>query len=102
MKLKQLFSILLISTLAGVNLAQASDVNLGRVTYQRHCSGCHGASGKASMAGAADFNRGQGLMQSDQALLKRIQRGENACPSFFGILSKQQTYDVIAYIRTLF
>jgi len=102
MKLNHLFSILLIFTLTGVNLAQASDVNQGRAIYQRHCAACHGANGKASMAGAADFNRGQGLMQSDQALLKRIQRGDKACPAYFGILDKQQTLDVIAFIRTLF
>ena len=41
-------------------------------------------------------------MQSDQALLKRIQGGKNACPAYRGILSEQQTFDVIAYIRTLF
>ena len=84
------------------NVAQASDVNQGRDIYQRHCAMCHGVNGSAGMAGAADFKRGQGLMQSDRSLLERIQSGKNACPAYRGILTEQQTLDVIAYIRTLF
>lgn len=99
---KQLYSISLILMLLGTNLAQASDVSLGRASYQRHCAQCHGDNGTPNMAGAADFKRGQGMMQSDQSLLTRIQKGKNACPAYFGIMSKQQTLDVIAFIRTLF
>lgn len=102
MKLKPLTSMPLIFTLLAANVASASDVNMGRETYQRHCAMCHGANGNASMAGAADFKRGQGLMQSDHALLERIQNGKNACPAYRGILREQQILDVIAFIRTLF
>jgi mono/diheme cytochrome c family protein len=103
MKTKFPYSILLIFTLLVVaNVAQASDINQGRDIYQRHCARCHGVNGSASMAGAAEFKRGQGLMQSDHALLERIQNGKNACPAYRGILTKQQTFDVIAFIRTLF
>ena len=63
---------------------------------------CHGISGKPTMAGAADFSRGQGLMQSDKALVTRIEQGKRACPAYRGILSQQDMLDVIAYIRTLF
>ena len=80
----------------------AADINLGRKTYQQHCVMCHGNDGRGSMAGTPDFKGGQGLMQSDQALLARIQKGKNACPAYFGILDEQDTLDVIAYIRTLF
>lgn len=91
--------------LLGLSLAvpgQASDVNQGREIYQRHCAMCHGASGTPSMAGAADFSRGDGLMQADNALLKRIENGFRACPAYRGILARQEILDVIAYIRTLF
>ena len=54
------------------------------------------------MAAAPDFGRGQGLMQSDLALRKRIQDGKFACPAYRGILDEQQILDVIAYIRTFF
>lgn len=84
------------------NQPGASDVNLGRKIYQRHCVICHGNDGSGSMAGAPDFKRGQGLMQSDQSLQARIQSGKNACPAYRGILDQQDTLDVIAFIRTLF
>ncbi len=80
----------------------ASDTNLGRGIYQRHCAMCHGNNGAAMMAGAPDFNRGQGLMRSDRMLLERIRTGKNACPAYRGILNDQEILDVIAYIRTLF
>ena len=83
-------------------LSSASDINLGRKIYQQHCVMCHGNDGRGSMAGAPDFKRGQGLMQSDQALLARIQNGKNACPAYRGILDEQDSLDVIAFIRTLF
>ena len=82
--------------------AGASDVNLGRSIYQRHCINCHGADGSGSMAGAPDFRRSRGLMQSDQALVSRIESGKRACPAYRGILNKQEILDVIAYLRTQF
>lgn len=95
-------SILLIITLQITNTVQAADVNLGRNIYQQHCAMCHGVNGTASMAGAPDFKRGEGLMQSDHTLLKRIQVGKNACPAYRGILTEQQIFDVIAFVRALF
>ena len=95
-------------TAAGLGLlllstqSAASDVNLGRKVYQRHCVMCHGNDGGGSMVGAPDFRRGQGLMQSDQALLARIENGKHACPAYRGILERQEILDVIAFIRTLF
>lgn len=80
----------------------AADINLGRHTYQQHCAMCHGSDGSPSMAGAADFKRGEGLMQSDKSLLDRIGSGNRACPAYLGILDKQEILDVIAYIRTLY
>jgi len=97
--------LLLISWIIGFAAAlpaNASDINLGREIYQRQCLSCHGANGNPSMASAPDFRRGQGLMQSDQALLKRIQNGKNACPAYRGILDDQQILDTIAYIRIFF
>jgi mono/diheme cytochrome c family protein len=82
--------------------AYASDINQGRKIYQQNCSICHGENGNSTMANAANFKRGEGLFQSDQSLLKRIQAGERACPAFRGILTEQKIFDVIAYIRTLY
>lgn len=102
MKFKQLLLITSITALPATIPINASDINLGRGIYQRHCASCHGFNGSPVMAAAPDFKRGQGLMQPDQALHKRIQDGKNACPAYRGILNEQQTLDVIAYIRTFF
>lgn len=102
MMYKQLLLITSIFALSGSIPANASDINIGHSIYQRHCVSCHGINGSPAMAAAPDFRRGQGLMQSDQALHKRILKGKNACPAFRGILDDQQILDVIAYIRTFF
>lgn len=99
MNSKLLWSILLLAlTMPGA--AQSSDVSKGQTIYRQHCSMCHGTTGKGSMAGAPDFKRRQGLLQSDHNLLGRIKAGKNACPAYQGILTDQKIFDVIAYIRT--
>ncbi|MEE8379637.1 MAG: c-type cytochrome, partial [Gammaproteobacteria bacterium] len=84
------------------NTLLASNTGNGQKIYQQHCVKCHGVNGKSVMAGAAEFNRGEGLFQSDHGLLERIQSGNNACPAYRGILTEQKIFDVIAYIRTLY
>lgn len=92
--------ILISALLAGP--VDASDINQGRKIYQRDCAICHGADGNSTMANAANFKLGEGLFQSDESLLNRIQNGKRACPAYRGILSEQKIFDVIAYIRTLY
>ncbi len=79
----------------------ASDANSGSKIYRTYCAQCHGANGKSVMAGAPDFDRPGSLLKSDGSLLTRIQSGKNACPAYRGILSEQQIFEVIAFIRTL-
>ena len=98
--LKKIISFMLL-TLFLSTASIASDINNGQKIYQSYCVMCHGISGKSVMAGAAEFNRGEGLFQSDHSLLKRIKSGKNACPAYLGILTEQKIFDVIAYIRTL-
>ncbi len=40
-------------------------------------------------------------MSSDRALITFIQSGKAAMPAYRGVLSNQDTLDVIAYLRTL-
>lgn len=82
--------------------AFASDIRNGQALYKQNCMFCHGINGQPTMAGAANFKRGEGLFQSDQQLLERIKNGKRACPSFRGILTEQKIFDVIAYLRTFF
>jgi len=97
---KALFIMPIFALFFSVNLL-ASDVGNGRQIYQRHCAMCHGQNGDSVMAGAANFNQGEGLFQSDHSLLKRIKSGKNSCPAYRGILREQEIFDVIAFIRTL-
>ena len=73
----------------------------GEKSYQLNCAMCHGKKGRPQMPSAANFQRGDGMFQSDITLARRIETGKNACPSFYGVLTKQQIFNVIAYIRTL-
>ena len=82
--------------------AARQELEVGARVYEENCASCHGVNGSPTMGGAPNFKRGQGLMQSDQDLHRRIQSGKRACPAYRGILDDQQILDVIAYIRTLF
>ncbi len=95
-----LFCWLLLALAASPRLA-ASDLARGGMVYSTHCAGCHGANGQGMMAGAPEFNRPGALLQSDRSLLSRIQSGNRACPAYLGILSEQEIFDVIAFIRSL-
>lgn len=99
--IKTIFPILPI-LLFFINSGLASDVRNGKKIYQLHCQMCHGMNGNSSMAGAASFKRGEGLFQSDHSLLQRILNGDKVCPAYRGILSEQDIFDVIAYIRTFY
>lgn len=97
----------LATVLAGVVLllssgvVQAADSIKGRQLYATNCAMCHGQTGKSTMPGAPNFNRGEKLMRPDGSLLTSIRSGTNACPSFRGMLADRDILDVIAFLRTL-
>ncbi len=97
--MRTIVTLLLLGLLSAPLLA--SDLANGQQIYRRYCASCHGNNGIATMVGAADFSRGEGLLRSDFALLDRIKAGRNACPAYLGILSEQEIFDVIAYLRSL-
>lgn len=80
---------------------RAADPRKGEETYRQYCSMCHGEGGHKAMPSAPDLYRGEGMFQSDLSLVRRIEDGKNACPSFRGILKQQDILDVIAHIRML-
>jgi cytochrome c6 len=57
--------------------------------------------GTSPMPNAPSFARGERLMQPDPVLLMAIRSGRGAMPGFFGVLNDRDTFDVIAYMRTL-
>lgn len=79
----------------------AGNPEQGRDNYDIYCSMCHGTNGEKVMPDAADFSRGEGLVNSDLNLVRRIEDGKSTCPGFGGILTRQEILDVIAYTRTL-
>jgi len=81
--------------------AHAADVFNGQRLYRTHCQICHGTSGRPDMAGTPDFSRGDTLMRGDLAVLAAIADGRRAMPGYRGLLSNEETLDVIAYLRTL-
>lgn len=79
----------------------AADPQEGRKHYTKHCQNCHGSNGVAQMPGLPDFNRGQGLLRSDNDLLQFIRDGRGMMPAYRGLLSDNDILDVIAHLRTL-
>lgn len=90
-----------LALLLGCGAALAADVNKGRQTYGTHCAICHGQSGQGTVAGAPNFDRGDGLLRPDFSLLAAIKAGKNAMPAYRGMLSDRDILDVVAYLRTL-
>ena len=86
--------------LALTNSAFAGDPFLGARVYNEHCAVCHGANGKALIAGTPDFLHTNILAKPDFQLKAFIKAGKGIMPAFQGILKDQQIMDVIAYIRT--
>jgi mono/diheme cytochrome c family protein len=90
-----------LALLLACSASQAGDINKGRKLYGTNCAMCHGQNGRSAMVGAPNFDRGEGVMRPDSALLASIRAGKNACPAFRGILTDRDILDVIAFVRTL-
>lgn len=80
--------------------AEAADFFKGETVYKQYCESCHGARGQGVIGGAPNFTRGQGLMKPDALLYDTILKGKNAMPAFRGVLTEEEFYDVITYIRS--
>ena len=80
--------------------AQAADFFKGESVYKQYCESCHGTRGQGVIGGAPNFTRGQGLMKPDALLYDTILKGKNAMPAFRGVLTEEEFYDVITYLRS--
>jgi mono/diheme cytochrome c family protein len=87
-----------------------SDLEQGRVIYQRHCADCHGAEGKGDGQQATSLSPRPGNLisaqtsaKSDQELLKIIAKGRSrtAMAGWEDRLSPEDQVAVLAYIRSL-
>ncbi len=92
--------VLLLSLALFAARAAAIDIFQGKSVYESYCVSCHGPDGRGLVANAPNFRRGQGLMQSDRALYQTIRSGGATMPGYRGVLSEQDIFDVIGYLRT--
>lgn len=92
-------SVLMLLMTSGTS--NAADTNKGQQLFAANCAICHGQSGRSVMPGAPNFDRGEGLMRPDFALLASIRAGKNAMPAYQGLLTDRDILDVIAFLRTL-
>lgn len=90
--------------------AARGDAAAGKLLYERHCAGCHGAGGKgnqpvgkALIPPAADLTSVKSQRKLDAVLSNMIQHGKpgTEMAAWKGRLADREINDVVAYIRTL-
>jgi mono/diheme cytochrome c family protein len=84
----------------------ADDLIKGKKIFLKYCSSCHGPSGQGDgyrLLGPnpADLTSLATRQQSDRDLLKTIHEGKPNMPVWKYRLSKKDSRDVLAYIRSL-
>ena len=83
-------------------------IKKGKKLYTQYCTICHGIKGKGDgMAGAAlnpkpaNFTLADIQSQSDGAIFWKMAEGRSPMAAYKDILSKEQRWQLVAYIRTL-
>jgi mono/diheme cytochrome c family protein len=82
----------------------AGDAQRGKSVYEKNCQGCHGRTGQG-VGGATpnltDPDRMSAL--TDQQLFQVVTQGRpgTGMPSWSSVLSEQDRWHVVAYLRTL-
>jgi mono/diheme cytochrome c family protein len=81
----------------------AGDAKAGKIIYDKHCVACHGRGGKG-IGALPDLSDPRTLAnRSDESLIKKITNGGqgSGMPAWGSVLSEQQRWDVLAFIKTL-
>jgi mono/diheme cytochrome c family protein len=88
--------------------ANETSIALGKKIYERQCLSCHGVTGKGDGPAAAHLEKRPGNLsnpklweQSDGALFWKVNEGHRPMPTFKNIMSDEERWPVINYIRTL-
>jgi mono/diheme cytochrome c family protein len=88
--------------------ADQRSLDTGKRVYCKECQSCHGATGKGDGPGAADLKMppsdlsDSGLWnETDGELFWKITQGSKPMPTFARLLSDEQRWHVVNYIRTL-
>ena len=101
MKYKQLLLIVSIFALSWDIPATASDINIGRGIYQRHCVSCHGVNGIAAFGQAPSFAFGERMEKDTGVLLSTILNGHGSMPAWNDKLPVELLEGALEYARTL-
>jgi mono/diheme cytochrome c family protein len=87
--------------------ANETSIALGKQIYERQCLTCHGSQGRGDGPSAAHLEtRPRNLSspklweQSDGALFWKVNEGHRPMPTFKRIMSDEERWPVINYIRT--
>lgn len=88
--------------------ANETSIALGKKIYERQCLACHGVKGKGDGPAAVRLAKRPGnlsspklLEQSDGALFWKVNEGHKPMPTFKNLMSDEERWPVINYIRTL-
>lgn len=77
-------------------------VNAGKTLYDEHCVGCHAPDGKGELPGMPDLRTPTAAKWPDDRLLWKVSDGSgDAMPGSKGILSVEEIWQSITYVRTL-
>lgn len=90
----------------GYTATDVADIGRGKNIFVKYCSGCHGAQGHGDgyrLLGATPANLVSPATkeQSDEELIRTIHEGKPNMPVWKYKLSRQDSEDVLAYIRSL-
>ena len=88
--------------------ADDASVAAGKVVYTKECFSCHGAAGKGDGPAAKDLTTKPGDLsnskvwnETDGELFWKITEGKKPRPTFAKLLSDDQRWNAVNYIRTL-
>jgi mono/diheme cytochrome c family protein len=90
----------------GATVGGEGNVARGKSLFIKYCAGCHGSEGRGEgykLLGPdpANLAAPETKKKSDAELLKTIHTGKPNMPAWNVRLSKEESRDVLAYIRTL-
>ena len=88
----------------------ADEFATARANFKKHCASCHGESGTGGLVKLDDgkqlkvpsLREGHALNHKDEEFVKQITNGGEGMPKFGDKLSREQTIELVRFIRKEF